>query len=60
LIPVATVAAILIVAGVFVWNLGGVRDQLLNHPGFSQIRSLAVLPLANSPGMPARTTSLMG
>jgi eukaryotic-like serine/threonine-protein kinase len=50
LIPAAIVAAMVIVAGVFVWNLGGLRDQLLSHSGSSQIRSLAVLPLANLSG----------
>jgi serine/threonine-protein kinase len=50
LIPAATITAILIVAGVLVWNLGGLRDILLNHPGSPRIQSLAVLPLDNLSG----------
>jgi len=50
LVPAVVMAAILIICGVYVWNLGGLRDQLLNHPGSSQIRSLAVLPLVNLSG----------
>lgn len=50
LIPGAIITAILIVAGVFVWNLGGLRDRLLNHRGSPRIQSLAVLPLVNLSG----------
>ena len=50
LIPAATITTIVIVAGVLVWNSGGLRDRLLNRPGSSRIQSLAVLPLANLSG----------
>jgi len=50
LIPAAIITAILILAGVLVVNLGGLRDLLPNHPGSSRIQSLAVLPLANLSG----------
>ena len=50
LIPAATITAILIVAGVLVWNSHDLRDRLLNRAGSSRIQSLAVLPLANLSG----------
>ncbi|MBZ5683341.1 MAG: protein kinase [Acidobacteriia bacterium] len=50
LIPAAIITAILIVAGIFAWDLGGLRNLLLNRFGSPRIQSLAVLPLANLSG----------
>jgi eukaryotic-like serine/threonine-protein kinase len=50
LVAAAITAAILIVAAIVMWNLGGLREQLPNRSGSPQIRSLAVLPLANLSG----------
>jgi TolB-like protein/Tfp pilus assembly protein PilF len=54
-IPVAGMAAILMVASAFVWNVEGFRDRLLGRasaPSAPRIESLAVLPLANLSGDP--------
>ncbi|HKW24574.1 MAG TPA: protein kinase [Terriglobales bacterium] len=50
LMAAITVAGILIVAGVLLWNWRGLHDRLWPASGPPQIRSLAVLPLANLSG----------
>jgi TolB-like protein/Flp pilus assembly protein TadD len=52
-IPVAGMAAILMVASAFVWNIEGFQDRLLGRasaPSAPRIQSLAVLPLQNLSG----------
>jgi len=53
-VRVGVVAAILMVAGALIWNLGGVQDRLLGRGHTPVIRSLAVLPLTNLSGDPSQ------
>jgi serine/threonine-protein kinase len=46
----ATAAALLTVAGMFVGNFASLRDRVLHRAASPQIRCLAVLPLANLSG----------
>jgi TolB-like protein/DNA-binding winged helix-turn-helix (wHTH) protein/Flp pilus assembly protein TadD len=49
-----TLGALVIAAGLFASNLGGLRDWLLGRPTPGEIKSIAVLPLENLTGDPAQ------
>ncbi|HUM05533.1 MAG TPA: protein kinase [Terriglobales bacterium] len=49
-VPMGIAAAILLVAGAWIWNLGGLRERMTGRGHAPVIRSLAVLPMANLSG----------
>src|SRR5258707_8270915 len=53
-VPVAGLALCLLVGGVLAFNVAGVRDRIFPASPRMQIRSIAVLPLANLSGDPAQ------
>jgi TolB-like protein/DNA-binding winged helix-turn-helix (wHTH) protein/Flp pilus assembly protein TadD len=48
----AVLGVILVIAGLFASNVGGLRDRMLGRPASGEIKAIAVLPLRNISGDP--------